>query len=325
MRLLGIETTGPFCSAAILDGDDIEERLSEEKLNHLTSLVPMIKELLCDGGYSLGDMDAIAVSAGPGSFTGIRIGVSTARGLNQVSGVPLISVPTLFAFGCSEYEGNKAGTVCPLLNARRGQVYAGAYNDFCEIVPGGPYMLDEFLEKTFTAVRDLKESAGSENVIAADTGEKVQAGDMADEHKNRRENDPGRLLFVGDGVDAYSDMIREICRQNGYREVFFEKDYYINKLNSQNHGPDNQDNGMSGNDHDVNGQNSGIFIMKSKYQDAAGVCEMAADMIADPGTFGDRLNLTYNEMKPEYMRMTEAEQRLRDGTLGKGIAGKSNK
>lgn len=278
MRLLGIETTGPFCSAAILDGGDIEERLSEEKLNHLTSLVPMIKELLCDGGYSLGDMDAIAVSAGPGSFTGIRIGVSTARGLNQVSGVPLTSVPTLFAFGCSEYEGNKAGTVCPLLNARRGQVYAGAYNDFCEIVPGGPYMLDEFLEKTFAAVGRLREAAG-----------------------DTEKNDPGRLIFIGDGVDAYSDMIRGICGQNGYQEVFFEKDYYRNN------------------------QDSGVFILKDRYQDAAGVCEMAADMIADPEAFGDRLDLSYNELKPEYMRMTEAEQRLRDGTLGKGIAGKSNK
>ena len=49
MRILGIETTGPFCSAAILDGDDIEERLSEEKLNHLTALTPMIEELLACG------------------------------------------------------------------------------------------------------------------------------------------------------------------------------------------------------------------------------------------------------------------------------------
>lgn len=285
MRILGVETTGPYCSAAILDGEDIEERLSDEKLSHLTSLVPMIRELLCDGGYSLGDMDAIAVSAGPGSFTGIRIGVSTARGLNQVSGVPLISVPALFAFGCSEYEGNKAGTVCPLMNARRGQVYAGAYNDFCEIVTGGPYMLDEFLEKTFAYVRSLKDSAG-------------------------RENDPGRLLFVGDGVDAYSDMIREICGQNGYREVFYEKDYYGNRSKDQDKGPDERD--------------SGVFLLKNKYQDAAGVCEMAADMIADPGTFGDRLDLSYEDLKPEYMRMTEAEQRLRDGTLGKGIAGKKN-
>lgn len=249
MKILGIETTGPFCSAAILDGEDIKEKVSEEKLNHLSSLTPMIDELLSEGGHKLTDMDAIAVSAGPGSFTGIRIGVSTARALNQVSGVPLISVPALFAFGCSEYEANREGTVCPLFNARRGQVYAGAYNDFCEIIPGGPYMLDEFIGK----LKGIREGGFS----------------------------LGKILFIGDGVDAYADKITELC------------------------------DGMD-------------FEMKSTYQDAAGVCEMAADMLADPDSFGDLLGLSYNELKPQYMRMTEAEQRLRDGTLGKGIAGKSN-
>ena len=244
MKILGIETTGPYCSAAVLDGDDITERVSEEKLNHLRSLTPMIDELMRAGGYKLTDMDAIAVSAGPGSFTGIRIGVSTGRALNQVCQVPLISVPTLFAFGCSEYEANLKGTVCPLFNARRGQVYAGAYNDFCEIIQGGPYMLDEFIGM-------LKES------------------------------DPGRILFIGDGVDAYADKIAELCEDMDYE-------------------------------------------MKSIYQDAAGVCEMAADMLADPDTFGELVNLSYNELKPQYMRITEAEQRLKEGTLGKGIAGKGN-
>ena len=258
MRLLGIETTGPFCSAAIMDGDNIQERISGEKLNHLKSLTPMIDELMAEGGFSISNMDAIAVSAGPGSFTGIRIGVSTARALNQVSGVPLISVPTLFAFGCSEYEGNKEGTVCPLLNARRGQVYAGAYNDFCEVVPGGPYMLDEFLDMVF----DLQDSGI--------TGRREKTQETED-----------KLLLIGDGVDAYADRIEEICSGRKYEA-------------------------------------------KSVYQMAGGVCEMAADMLADPGTFGDRSNLSYGDLKPEYMRITEAEQRLKEGTLGKGIAGKSN-
>lgn len=252
MRLLGIETTGPFCSAAIMDGEDIEERVSEEKLNHLKSLTPMIDELMAAGGFALSDMDAIAVSAGPGSFTGIRIGVSTARALNQVSGVPLISVPTLFAFGCSEYEGNKEGTVCSLLNARRGQVYAGAYNDFCEVVPGGPYMLDEFLGM----VTDWQDSCSEKGSC-------------------------DKLLLIGDGVDAYGGKIEDICKGRNYE-------------------------------------------MKSVYQMAGSVCEMAADMMAAPELFGERLNLSYAELKPEYMRITEAEQRLKEGTLGKGIAGKSN-
>ena len=246
MRLLAIETTGPYCSAAILDGENIEERATDEKLNHLKSLSPMIGELLALGEYSLSDMDGIAVSVGPGSFTGIRIGVSTGRALNQAGGVPLISVPTLFAFGCSEYEGNKEGIVCPMLNARRNQVYAGAYRDFCEVVPGGPYMLDEFL-----------------GMVTAEAGE--------EEH----------LLVVGDGVDAYEEQIKELCA----------------------------------------GRN---LTLKRKYQDAAGVAEMAADMLMNPEAFGDRLNLSYNQLEPEYMRMTEAEQRLKEGTLGKGIAGKGN-
>lgn len=275
MKILGIETTGPFCSAAILDGEDIDERVSEEKLNHLKSLTPMIDELMRVGGHKLTDMDAIAVSAGPGSFTGIRIGVSTGRALNQVSGVPLISVPTLFAFGCSEYEANKEGIVCPLFNARRGQVYAGAYSDFCEIIPGGPYMLDEFIGMLKEIGESRAASDGADSfAVAAGDGEDSSGAAAAAKAL-------GKVLFIGDGVDAYADKIEELCAGMDYE-------------------------------------------MKSVYQDAAGVCEMAADMLADPETFAGRLGLSYNDLKPEYMRITEAEQRLKDGTLGKGIAGKSN-
>ena len=244
MRLLAIETTGPYCSVAMLTDGSIKEVSTKEKLNHLKTMTPMIRELFASEGCNLSDMDAIAVSAGPGSFTGIRIGVSSARALSQASGVPLISVPSLFAFGCGEYEGNLDGMVCPLLNARRNQVYAGAYREFCEIVPGGPYMLDEFIGM-------VKETA--------EPGEKI--------------------LFIGDGVEAYKDQIVELCA-------------------------------------DMN------FELKPVYQNAAAVCEFAADMIENPEAFRGRLNLSYEELMQEYMRKTEAEQRLAEGTLGKGLAGK---
>jgi tRNA threonylcarbamoyladenosine biosynthesis protein TsaB len=144
MQILAIETTGPNCSTALLHGDnDITELVSDEKLNHLQVLTPMIREVLARCGTRLEDLDYIAASEGPGSFTGIRIGVSTARALSQASGVPLIAVPTLMAFGCGECEGERI--VCPLFDARRHQVYAGAYRNCEEIVPGGTYMLDEFL------------------------------------------------------------------------------------------------------------------------------------------------------------------------------------
>ena len=178
MRILGIETTGPYCSVALMTGDDISEMRGTEKLSHLNSVTKMIETLLDEHEISIEDLDYIAVSTGPGSYTGIRIGVSTARALNQASGVPLIAVPTLFAFGISEYEANREGrTVCPLFNARRGQVYAGAYREFCEVIPAGPYMLDEFIGLL---------------------------GDADD------------LFFMGDGVEAYGERIEQLCEGKNY-------------------------------------------------------------------------------------------------------------
>ena len=146
MNVIAIETTGPFASVAIInDNNDLEEIMGDEKMNHLKNVVPMIQTLLDRNDLRLEDVDMIAVSRGPGSFTGIRIGVSTARALSQATGIPVMAVPTLAAFGCG--EGEEGELVCPLLDARRSQVYAGAYRDYEEVVTGGPYMLDEFLEK----------------------------------------------------------------------------------------------------------------------------------------------------------------------------------
>jgi len=124
--LLAIETTGRKLSAALACGEGarIIEKKAPGELNHLTGLVPMIRELLDEAGARLSSLDAIAVSSGPGSFTGIRIGISAARAIAQVTGLPVIKVPTLetFVYGCEPGE-----IVCPMLDARRGQVYAGAY------------------------------------------------------------------------------------------------------------------------------------------------------------------------------------------------------
>ena len=98
MFILAIETTGPRCSAALIDEKGIvKELVSEGELKHLQSLTPMISRLM--EGTSFDEVSDIAVSAGPGSFTGIRIGVTTARALAQALSKPLISVSTLHAFG----------------------------------------------------------------------------------------------------------------------------------------------------------------------------------------------------------------------------------
>ena len=143
MFILAIETTGPHCSAALIDGNgNVSELISEGELKHLQSLTPMIEKLMENSGWD--QISDIAVSAGPGSFTGIRIGVTTARALGQALDKPLISVPTLHAFGADE-EADDDTIVCPVFNARRNQVYAGAYKDGAEIVKAGAYDLYEFL------------------------------------------------------------------------------------------------------------------------------------------------------------------------------------
>jgi tRNA threonylcarbamoyladenosine biosynthesis protein TsaB len=156
MHILAIETTGPHCSVAIIDETGrVREASSKGTMNHLQFLMPLTKQLLTDCQLQLDDIDVIAVSAGPGSFTGIRIGVSSARGLAQVLGCKVTPVETLkaFAYNVPEYQG----LICPIFDARRNQVYGGAYlwqdGEILEAVPGGPYMLDEYLELLEQAIQ----------------------------------------------------------------------------------------------------------------------------------------------------------------------------
>ncbi|MDR2163375.1 MAG: tRNA (adenosine(37)-N6)-threonylcarbamoyltransferase complex dimerization subunit type 1 TsaB [Clostridiales Family XIII bacterium] len=131
--LLAIETTGRVLSVALHSKyGDVAERRSSGYLSHLTDLMPTVSELLASGGVELASLGAIAVSAGPGSFTGIRIGVSAVRAMAQVTGLPVIEVPTLETF---VYGYGPGDIVCPMLDARRGQWYCGAYRLACK--PGG--------------------------------------------------------------------------------------------------------------------------------------------------------------------------------------------
>lgn len=145
MFILGIETTGKVGSVAIIDENGrTVNRVTTDSMSHLRELVPMIKELVDELGISLNELDAIAVSVGPGSFTGIRIGLATAKTLAQSLDKKCISVNSLDIFKEKVDSDNK---VAVIYNARRGQVYGAIYgNDGCEILAPGPYMLDEVLE-----------------------------------------------------------------------------------------------------------------------------------------------------------------------------------
>lgn len=179
MNILAIETTGASASVAVInETGQIFEEYSTETLNHLQFLMPMVEKVLEKSKLQINDLTAIAASEGPGSFTGIRIGVSSARALAQALEIDCISVPTLktFLYNIENYKG----VLCPIFDARRSQVYGGAYkwgadHSILQLVEGKAYMLAELLEL-------LK--------IVLEKGQ-------------------DEVTFLGDGVEPYKAQIEE--------------------------------------------------------------------------------------------------------------------
>lgn len=126
MIILGIEASAKVAGAAVWkDGQIAGEQMVNGTLTHSETLMPMIDQVLKSTGIEAGELTAIALTSGPGSFTGLRIGAATAKGLALGLGVPLVPVPTLEALAA-----NAAPTDClivPMMDARRGQVYAAVY------------------------------------------------------------------------------------------------------------------------------------------------------------------------------------------------------
>ncbi len=186
MYILAIETTGPYGSVALIsDKNEIAgHKVSKESMSHLKDLMPMVRDMLGEVGASEKDICAIACDAGPGSFTGIRIGVSTARALAQIWGLPCVKVSSLTSALLKDRPGGMSSedaVVCVILNARRRQVY-GFIDGYLE---PGPWMIDD-------VIRIAKE-----------------------EIKGSRE-----ILFYGDGIDSYSKILEEAFEGTEIRYTF---------------------------------------------------------------------------------------------------------
>ena len=225
MYILAMETTGPNASAALLRAAEpgsapepeiieravlLGQQTSYEAKNHLKNLMPLIQKLLTTCGVEKSQLTHIAVSVGPGSFTGIRIGVSTARALAQALQLPCIAVPTLEVFchaqaakhahtraqGAQDEAvrviGGGAQVVCGIINARRGQVY-GIVDGY---LPGGPYMLTDVLDVITQQVRP----------------------------------DGRPVLFYGDGMDAYETEIESSLDDFNMKK---DRDYFFAPQNER--------------------------------------------------------------------------------------------
>ncbi len=190
MYILAIETTGPFGSVALINDSNeiIAHEVSVDTMSHLKDLMPMIKKMMDAHGLKGSDICAIACDAGPGSFTGIRIGVSTARALAQIWKVPCVKVSSLSSALLKELpeevdHDDKA--ICVILNARRRQVY-GFIDGYLK---EGPWMIDD-------VIRIAKEDIGSSK----------------------------KILFFGDGVDSYGEILKEAFEGTDVRYGFAPKD-----------------------------------------------------------------------------------------------------
>lgn len=126
MKLLAIDTSAKVCSVALLEDASLLACASTNNtLTHSQTLMPMVDAMLTNAGYSLDDVDGFACAVGPGSFTGLRIGIAAVKGLAAGRGLPCVGVSTLAALG--QNAQGFSGLICAAMDARCGQVYTATF------------------------------------------------------------------------------------------------------------------------------------------------------------------------------------------------------
>ena len=174
MKILAVDSSGLVASVALLEDDNlIAEYTVNYKKTHSQTLLPMLDEVVRMTDTDMSSVDAIAVSKGPGSFTGLRIGSATVKGLGLALDKPIVGIPTVEGLAMNLYGAD--ALICPLMDARRNQVYTGIY---------------KFHDGKLQVVKD-QIPLGIEEIIEALNliGQKV--------------------IFLGDGVPVYREVIEK--------------------------------------------------------------------------------------------------------------------
>ncbi len=174
MRILAIDTSSSVASCAIVDGEKLVcEEILNNKLTHSETLMPMIEAVLRKSELTVSEIDRFAAVIGPGSFTGLRIGISAVKALAHAAGKECVGVSTLEAMAYNLPFTNCF--ICPIMDARRGEVYNGIYRFengiLTEICTMRAISMDELLED----IKSLNE----------------------------------KTIFLGDGLPVFKDMIKE--------------------------------------------------------------------------------------------------------------------
>ncbi|MBO5389505.1 MAG: tRNA (adenosine(37)-N6)-threonylcarbamoyltransferase complex dimerization subunit type 1 TsaB [Lachnospiraceae bacterium] len=174
MKILGMDSSGLVASVAVVENDIlVAEYTVNHKKTHSQTLLPMLDEVVRMTELDLDSIDAIAVAAGPGSFTGLRIGAATVKALGLALDKPVVSVPTCHGLAYNMWGTDKI--VCPIMDARRNQVYTGVY---------------EFVEGKLMVIRNQDAMSIDELIGYLNTLDR-------------------EVIFVGDGIPVYGAFIKE--------------------------------------------------------------------------------------------------------------------
>ena len=181
MKLIALDSSGLVASVAVVEDDIlVSEYTIQYKKTHSQTLLPMLDEVRNMIELDLNTVDASAVAAGPGSFTGLRIGSATAKGLAFALEKPIVPVPTVDGLAYNLYGTDKI--ICPIMDARRSQVYTGIYEFVSE---DGAYNLHIIREQCAVAFADIANAL----------------------------NELGReVIFLGDGVPVFAESMKELMK-----------------------------------------------------------------------------------------------------------------
>ena len=202
-RIILIETSTALCSVALAeDGAVTAYRESSEPKAHASLTAVFVQEVLAERGVTLADCDAVCVSMGPGSYTGLRVGVSTAKGLCFGSGKPLLAVGTLDTLVAQAGEipgqaGNDGSSpysfIIPMIDARRMEVYAAVFS---------PIISD----KAYSVISSEAEGRVEKSLLYTQITETAPA--IIDETSFAEYLEQGPVLFIGDGAGKCADVIK---------------------------------------------------------------------------------------------------------------------
>jgi len=226
MLILQIETATTCCSAALSEnGKTIAVQELNERNIHASSTTLFIEEVMRQAGKAMKDLSAVAVSKGPGSYTGLRIGVSTAKGLCYALDIPLIAVNTLqaMAAGMISIKPDENALYCPMIDARRMEVYTGVWDaSGREVWPTEAKIIDE---SSFSSILEKNKM-----IFFGDGALKCEP--VLGPHPN--------AVTVPDFVNsaawltvpAYHKFLKKDFEDTAYFEPFYLKDFLVKKQQS---------------------------------------------------------------------------------------------